>query len=91
MQVCTEQMVQDIRIVENRLEQIEQHSICSVTREVTITVEDHKNLASDLAKLDWALYWTDLKGSLSVKPILKCSIIIIIKSINEKRSKNCLS
>ena len=70
MQVCTEQMVQDIRIIENRLDQIQRHLICTVTRNVMITEEDHKNLAFYLVKLDRYLYWTDLKGSLPIRTTL---------------------
>ena len=70
MQVCTEQMVQDIRIIEKRLNQIQQHLICTVTRNVMITEEDHNNLAFYLVKLDRYLYWTDLKGSLPIRTTL---------------------
>ena len=66
MQVCTEQMVRDIINVQNRLDQIQQQLICSVTRNVMITEEDHKDLDLYLVKLDRALYWTDLKESLPI-------------------------
>ena len=67
MQVCTEQMLRDIRIVENRLNQIAKQSVSSISKVfdkhfVLITEEDDKNLASDLVKLDQSLYWTDIKG-----------------------------
>ena len=64
MQVCTDQMLRDIRIIANRLKQIEEHSACTVTRSILITEEDHTNLVSDLVKLDRYLYITDLKGLL---------------------------
>ena len=69
MQFCTERMVQDIIIVENRLNKIAQQSECATTKIldkyfILITEEDDKNLTSDLAKMDRYLYWTDLKGSL---------------------------
>ena len=69
MQFCTEQMVQDIIIVENRLKKIAQQSECATTKIldkyfILITDEDDKNLTSDLVKLDRYLYWTDLKDSL---------------------------
>ena len=69
MQVCTEQMVRDIKNVDNLLNQIEQHLICSVTRNVMITEEQHKDLDMYLVKLDRSLYWTDLKGSLPITTI----------------------
>ena len=72
MQFCTEQMVQDIIIVENRLKKIAQQSECATTKIldkyfILITDEDDKNLTSDLVKLDRYLYWTDLKGSLLMR------------------------
>ena len=60
MQFCTEQMANEILNAEDRVDQICQQS---VLRMVSITEEDHKNLASDLVKLDKALYWTDFKES----------------------------
>ena len=60
MQFCTEQMANEILDAEDRVDQICQQS---VLRMVSLTEEDHKNLASDLVKLDKALYWTDFKES----------------------------
>ena len=61
MQFCTEQMVDEIGIAAERVNLICQQSVLRI---VSITEEDHKNLASDLVKLDKFLYWTDLKESL---------------------------
>ena len=60
MQFCTEQMVVEIGVAADRVDQICQQSVLRI---VSITEEDHKNLASDLVKLDKFLYWTDIKES----------------------------
>ena len=60
MQFCTEEMADEILTAEDRVDQICQQSVLRI---VSITEEDHKNLASDLVKLDKSLYWTDFKES----------------------------
>ena len=66
MQFCTEQMVVEIGVAADRVDQICQQSVLRI---VSITEEDHKNLASDLVKLDKALYWTDFKESFKLAAV----------------------
>lgn len=66
MQFCTEEMADEILTAEDRVDQICQQSVLRI---VSITEEDHKNLASDLVKLDKSLYWTDFKESFKLAPI----------------------